>query len=91
MTNILSCGLVLTALALTASPAAAQGGGRPWCFYESGNRGGSGAVTCTFYSFEQCMATASGIGGSCAPNPYPSSGASYPADASTGRRKQRAY
>jgi hypothetical protein len=90
MANILSCGLVLAALALAASPAAAQGGGRPWCFYESGNRG-SGAVTCTFYSFEQCMATASGIGGSCARNPYPSSGASYPADASTVKRKQRGY
>ena len=88
MTNVLSCGLVLTALALAASPAAAQG--RPWCFYESGNRG-SGAVLCTFYSFDQCMATASGIGGSCARNPYPSSGASYPADPSTVRRKQRGY
>ena len=86
MTNFLSYGLVLTALALAASPAAAQG--RPWCFSESGSRG-SGAVTCTFYSFEQCLATASGIGGSCGPNPYPSYGASHPADTPTVRRKQR--
>jgi hypothetical protein len=67
MSNPLSCGLVLAVLALTASPAAAQYA--PWCFYESG-RNSSGAVTCTFYSYAQCMATASGIGGSCSPNPY---------------------
>ncbi len=71
MTHTLSCGLVLTALALAASPAAAQYA--PWCFYESG-RNSSGAVTCTFYSFEQCMATAWGIGGSCSANPYPGQG-----------------
>jgi hypothetical protein len=73
MTNALSCSLVLMALAITASPAVAQYA--PWCFYESG-RNSSGAVTCTFYSFAQCMATASGIGGSCGPNPYPGQGPS---------------
>jgi hypothetical protein len=65
MTTTLNCGIVLTALALAASPAAAQYA--PWCFSDSGRRGGT--VTCTFYSFEQCMATARGIGGSCSPNP----------------------
>jgi len=86
MTNLLSYALVLTTLALAASPAAAQGA--PWCFSESGSRG-SGAVTCSFYSFEQCLATASGIGGSCGPNAYSSYGAPYPADPRTVKRKQR--
>jgi uncharacterized protein DUF3551 len=84
MTNLSRCALALTALALTASPAAAQGA--PWCFAESG-REGSGAVTCTFYSYEQCMATLAGIGGSCYANPYPSRGAASPTDGQTGKRR----
>ena len=68
MTNLLSRGLLLAAFALAASPAAAQWA--PWCLSESGNRGSSGAVTCTFYSFEQCNASRMGVGGSCGPNPY---------------------
>ena len=84
MTNLLSCGLVLIALAFTASPAAAQWA--PWCLYESDRD--SGAVTCIFHSFEQCLATRSGIGGSCARNPY-LSGAPYPGDGQTEKRKLR--
>jgi Protein of unknown function (DUF3551) len=84
MTNLLSHALMLSALALAASPAAAQGA--PWCFSESG-REGSGAVSCTFYSYQQCLATLSGIGGSCVPNPYPSHGAPSPTEGRSGKRK----
>jgi Protein of unknown function (DUF3551) len=84
MTNLLSRGLVLAALALTASPAAAQG--RAWCLYENNSRG---AVRCSFYTFEQCQETRSGLGGSCAANPYPSHGAPYSGDRPTEGRKRR--
>jgi hypothetical protein len=71
MAHLVRYALVFAGLALTTSPGAAQYA--PWCFSDSG-RDDSGAVTCTFYSFEQCMATARGIGGSCSPNPYPGGG-----------------
>jgi Protein of unknown function (DUF3551) len=75
MTRLLSYGLVLSALGLAATPAAAQWA--PWCLFESGNRG-SGAVTCTFHTFQQCQETRIGIGGSCGTNPYLSYGAPHP-------------
>ena len=84
MTNLLSRGLVLAALALTASPAAAQG--RAWCLSENTSRG---AVMCSFYTFEQCLETRSGLGGSCAANPYPSYAAPYSGDGPAERRKRR--
>ncbi len=41
---------------------------RPWCVQYSGR---SGARTCTFTSFEQCMMTATpGSGGHCVQNPW---------------------
>jgi len=71
MSHLLKRGVVLSALFASASPAAAQYA--PWCFSEVG-RTGSGATTCTFYSYAQCMATAGGIGGICFQNPYPRGG-----------------
>jgi len=38
----------------------------PWCAYLGGRDGG---YDCSYYTFEQCMATARGLGNSCAPNP----------------------
>ena len=38
----------------------------PWCANLGGRDGG---YDCGYYTFEQCMATARGLGGSCAPNP----------------------
>jgi Protein of unknown function (DUF3551) len=38
----------------------------PWCAYYSGGRGGG--ENCGFVSFQQCLATVSGIGGFCEPN-----------------------
>ena len=39
----------------------------PWCANMGGRDGG---WDCGYYTFEQCMATARGLGGSCAPNPW---------------------
>jgi hypothetical protein len=38
----------------------------PWCAYLGGH--GSG-FDCSYFTFEQCMATARGLGGFCSPNP----------------------
>jgi uncharacterized protein DUF3551 len=38
----------------------------PWCANMGGRDGG---WDCGYYTFEQCMATARGLGGSCAQNP----------------------
>jgi Protein of unknown function (DUF3551) len=39
----------------------------PWCAYYSG-RGLGGATNCGFTTFQQCLATVSGIGGFCQQN-----------------------
>ena len=41
---------------------------RPWCVQYHGSR--SGATSCAFTSFEQCMMTARGAGASCVQNPW---------------------
>jgi len=41
----------------------------PWCA-QYNSRFGSGALSCYYTSFQQCMATMSGIGGNCIRNPY---------------------
>jgi hypothetical protein len=41
----------------------------PWCATYTKT---SGAVSCYYTSFRQCMATMSGIGGTCVRNPYDS-------------------
>jgi hypothetical protein len=41
----------------------AQAQNYPWCAYYGGQMGGSS--NCGFVSFEQCMATLSGMGGFC--------------------------
>jgi hypothetical protein len=38
----------------------------PWC----ANLGGQFGYDCGYYSFEQCMETARGLGNSCSPNPW---------------------
>jgi Protein of unknown function (DUF3551) len=39
----------------------------PWCAYLGGMGGG---FECAYYTFEQCMETARGLGGYRSPNPY---------------------
>ena len=61
--------LAVAALAaVDARPAAAEIY-RPWCVQYGGNSGDNG-TTCAFTSFEQCMMTARGSGGSCVQNPW---------------------
>jgi hypothetical protein len=38
----------------------------PWCAYLGGFGGG---FDCAYYSLEQCLATARGLGNYCSPNP----------------------
>lgn len=63
----------LTALALLAIVIwPAQGSAAapvyPWCAHYLGRSGGG--HNCGFVSFEQCLATVSGIGGTCQQNPF---------------------
>ena len=41
----------------------------PWCANYGGGDEGGGS-NCGFSTYEQCMATVSGIGGFCDPNPF---------------------
>ena len=62
--------ILLTLCPLTAINARPSGAEtyRPWCVVYSGK---SGARSCAFTSFEQCMMTAGpGTGGSCVQNPW---------------------
>ena len=65
MKSFLSAVAVLAAMSAFGTPAEAQN--YPWCAQYSG-RGFGGAMNCGFVSFEQCLATVSGIGGFCMPN-----------------------
>jgi Protein of unknown function (DUF3551) len=37
----------------------------PWCHAYR-----DGSLSCAYHSFEQCLASRSGIGGDCVPNPF---------------------
>lgn len=41
----------------------------PWCFTQNNAIGLGGAMLCHYASFEQCRASASGLGGQCVENP----------------------
>ena len=56
---------IFAAVACFEKPAAAQN--YPWCAYYNFFHGG--ASNCGFSTFQQCMTTVSGIGGSCGANP----------------------
>jgi hypothetical protein len=58
-------GLLLVIALASSTTAQAQRRIPSWCAYMGGQFG----FDCSFYSFEQCMATARGLGNSCAPNP----------------------
>jgi hypothetical protein len=68
---------------LTPGLAAAQPGGteRPWCIRDGA--GGRGMWDCSYANQQQCLASASGAGGSCTPNPW------YKPGKSKDRRKKR--
>jgi hypothetical protein len=70
--------LTFAALSLSTIGAHADG---TWCARYSVQ---GGASNCGFYSFQQCRATVSGIGGFCERNPFTAYGA-----ASEPRRRNR--
>jgi hypothetical protein len=60
--------LLLAMLAYSSSAQAAPYDPYPWCAVYGGSW--SGASNCGFKTLQQCMATVSGIGGSCEPNQF---------------------
>jgi hypothetical protein len=66
MTKVLVIALTaVAALATGADRAVAQG--QAWCLI-----GGDSVRRCSFYTFEQCLASRAGGTSHCSPNPYPS-------------------
>lgn len=69
--RLIQLATILAAIAapalLAASPARANIE-YPWCAAYGGDMGG--ASNCGFTTWEQCMATVSGIGGFCEPNQF---------------------
>jgi hypothetical protein len=59
-------GAIAGAGLLDAGNVATAAQGAPWCAYLGGFGGG---FDCSYYTFDQCMATARGLGGRCQPNP----------------------
>lgn len=65
--------IALTFLSLVAGgsvfgPSAAEADPYRWCAEYGGGRGGG--TNCGFVTWQQCMATVSGIGGFCRENPF---------------------
>jgi hypothetical protein len=63
--------LAISLAVLSVSTVAARADGS-WCARYGTGLGG---MNCGFYSFEQCRATVSGIGGFCQPNVFSAYGA----------------
>ncbi len=60
--------LTMIAAAAGASPSNAQSRGpKPWCIADGAY--GPGTMDCTYWTFQQCRASASGAGGMCVENP----------------------
>ena len=75
--------VIVAALALTAL-SGREAAAAAYCAYSGGARGG-GYENCGFYTWEQCLANISGMGGHCMRNPhdpalwgYPTPRRSYP-------------
>jgi len=67
--------VIVAALSLDAKDANAQGKYWPWCAQYDG-----WTIVCGFATFQQCLATISGVGGICQPNvvgPPVAAGARY--------------
>jgi hypothetical protein len=73
--------LLLLAIGAAVEPAKADP--YQWCAIFSGDLGG--VRNCSFFTMEQCLATVSGVGGSCQPNPWYTGGA--PANPRRGRSR----
>jgi hypothetical protein len=77
--------LILPALAMLAifTPTVGRADPYKWCA-EYDMRGGGGS-NCGFVTYAQCLATISGIGGVCRPNPFYSG----PDEQRTARKRNR--
>ncbi|MGA2566474.1 MAG: DUF3551 domain-containing protein [Pseudolabrys sp.] len=84
--STLFAAVVLAALAALLRPAAAIE--YPWCAQYSGGEDGGGGRNCGFSTYEQCMATVSGIGGTCEPNLFYTGPANRPAKHARKPRKR---
>jgi hypothetical protein len=75
MRRLLPLAVVGLGLVAQTLPSAAQSPyDYPWCALR-GDR--SGAQSCYYTSYGQCMASLRGIGGSCIRNPYQARGSRY--------------
>lgn len=78
--------VVLTAI--DVAPAIAEPAGNlPFCITGDDYQGGGGLGDCSFTSYAQCQATASGRAASCSSNPYYSKAETPPARGSHSRRR----
>jgi hypothetical protein len=60
--------LLVAGLISAVVPSASPPGEYPWCAVYGGSMNGSS--NCGFTTRQQCLATVSGIGGDCSPNPF---------------------
>ena len=79
MRTIAASAILFATMSLCAAGAQAA----PWCAHLN-----TGLNTCSFYSYQQCMATLSGNGGICSPNQFETP---YLATRQARRSYQRAY
>jgi hypothetical protein len=65
-----SVAAAIAILSVNVGSAAAQPGNphRPFCLRDG--IGGAGSWDCSYYSMQQCLASAHGAGGTCQPNPW---------------------
>jgi hypothetical protein len=70
-------------LAFAADASPARAAGAPFCL-ENYSRTGPGKV-CRYYTYAQCVAASSGVGGSCSANPW----YVYPAEPAPRRPRAR--
>ena len=68
MRKIVGALVVLGTLGAAAPSFAQSAYDYPWCALRGGR--GGGGTSCYYTSYQQCMATLSGIGGSCIRSPY---------------------
>jgi hypothetical protein len=66
-TRLFALSALAAASALTSAPTPAYAREYPWCAQYSERVGGG--RNCGFVTFQQCLATVSGAGGTCEPNP----------------------
>jgi Protein of unknown function (DUF3551) len=64
---LLGFGILAVMAAAQVQSASAATAPRPWCVRDGSF--GRGSWDCTYHTFQQCLASASGNGGSCEQNP----------------------